>query len=45
LGNNNSRCNVANKKIKMKILTILWGLIILLCILEAIFYTKFENEI
>ena len=33
------------KTIKMKILTIVWGIIILLCILEAIFCTKFENEI
>jgi len=28
----------------MKILTIVWGIIILLCILEAIFCTKFEKE-
>jgi len=28
---------------EMKILTIVWGIIILLCILEAIFYTKFED--
>jgi len=29
----------------MKILTIVWGIIILLCILEAYFCSKFENEI
>lgn len=34
-----------NKIIKMKILTIVWGIIIVLCILEAIFCTKFENEL
>jgi len=45
LGDSNSRCNVANKKIKMKILTIVWGVIILACILEAYFCTKFEDEI
>ena len=45
MGINNSRSDVANKKIEMKILTIVWGIIILLCILEAIFCTKFENEI
>lgn len=45
MGINNSRCNVANKKIKMKILTIVWGIVILLCVLEAIFCTKFKNEI
>ena len=45
MGNNNSRCNVANKKIEMKILTIVWGIIILLCILEAYFCSKFEDEI
>ena len=28
----------------MKILTIIWLLIIVACILEAIFCTKFENE-
>ena len=33
------------KAIKMKILTIVWGLIIIACILEAIFCTKFENEL
>jgi hypothetical protein len=33
------------KTIKMKILTIVWGIIIILCILEAIFCTKFENEL
>jgi hypothetical protein len=43
MGINNSYCNVANKKIEMKILTIVWGIIILLCILEAIFCTKFEE--
>jgi len=34
---------VANKKIEMKILTIVWGIIIVLCILEAIFCTKFDE--
>ena len=34
-----------NKTIKMKILTIVWLLIILICILEAYFCTKFEDEI
>jgi len=34
---------VANKKIKMKILTIVWGIIIILCVLEAIFCTKFGD--
>ena len=29
----------------MKILTTLWVLIILACILEAYFCTKFENEL
>ena len=29
----------------MKILTIVWGIIILFCILEAIFCSKFEDEI
>jgi len=29
----------------MKILIIIWGLIILACILEAIFCTKFEEEL
>jgi len=29
----------------MKILTIVWGIIIVLCILEAVFCTKFEDEI
>ena len=29
----------------MKILTIIWGIIIVLCILEAYFCTKFEDEI
>jgi len=29
----------------MKILTIVWGLIILLCILEAYFCSKFEDEL
>ena len=33
------------KTIKMKILTIVWGIIIVLCILEAYFCTKFEDEI
>tara|TARA_R110002167_G_scaffold344521_1_gene554046 strand:- start:278 stop:388 length:111 start_codon:yes stop_codon:yes gene_type:complete len=36
---------VANKKIKMKILTIVWGIIIILCVLEAYFSAKFEDEI
>jgi len=45
MGINNSHCNVANKKIEMKILTIVWGILIVLCILEAIFCTKFEDEI
>jgi len=27
----------------MKILTIVWGIIIVLCILEAIFCTKFDE--
>ena len=45
MGNNNSHCDVANKKIKrMKILTMIWGIIIILCILEAIFCTKFMDE-
>jgi len=30
---------------EMKILTIVWGIIIILCILEAVFCTKFEDEI
>jgi len=34
-----------NKIIKMKILTIVWGIIIVLCILEAVFCSKFEDEI
>ena len=34
-----------NKIIKMKILTIVWGIIILLCILEAFFCSKFEDEL
>ena len=34
-----------NKTIKMKILTIVWLLIILICILEAYFFTKFEDEL
>jgi hypothetical protein len=29
----------------MKILTIVWGLLILFCILEAYFCTKFEDEL
>jgi hypothetical protein len=33
------------KTIKMKILTIIWLLIIVVCILEAIFCTKFEDEL
>ena len=45
MGINNSHCNVANKKIEMKILTIVWGILIVLCILEAYFCTKFEDEI
>ena len=36
---------MANKKIEMKILTIIWGIIIVLCIAEAYFCTKFEDEI
>ncbi len=28
----------------MKILTIVWGIIILLCIVEAYFCTKFDNN-
>ena len=28
----------------MKILTIIWGIIIIVCILEAIFCTKFMDE-
>ena len=45
MGNNNSHCDVANKKNKrMKILTMIWGIIIILCILEAIFCTKFMDE-
>jgi len=43
MGINNSHCNVANKKIEMKILTIVWGIIIVLCVLEAIFCTKFDK--
>ena len=34
-----------NKIIKMKILTIVWLLIIIVCIIEAYFCTKFEDEI
>ena len=45
MGNSNSHCDVANKKNKMKILTIIWGIIILACIIEAYFCTKFENEL
>ena len=45
MGINNSRSNVANKKIEMKILTIVWGIIILLCILEDYYCSKFEDEI
>ena len=45
MGINNSYCNVANKKIEMKILTIIWGIIILACIIEAYFCTKWEDEI
>jgi len=44
VGNNNSHCNVANKRVKMKILTIIWGILIIYCILEAYFCTKFEEE-
>ena len=29
----------------MKILTIVWGSIIILCILEAYFFSKFEDEV
>ena len=29
----------------MKILTIVWGIIIIACILEAILCTKFEDEL
>jgi len=29
----------------MKILTIVWGIIIVLCLLEAYFCSKFEDEI
>jgi len=29
----------------MKILTIVWGIIIIACILEAYFCTTFENEL
>ena len=29
----------------MKILTMAWGIIILICILEAIFCTKFDDEL
>jgi hypothetical protein len=29
----------------MKILTIVWLLIILICIIEAYFFTKFEDEL
>ena len=28
----------------MKILTLIWGIIIILCILEAIFCTKFADD-
>ena len=45
MGINNSHCNVANKKIEMKILTIVWGILIVLCILEAYFCTTFEDEL
>lgn len=45
MGNSNSRSNVANKRNQMKILTIVWLLIIIACILEAIFCTKFEDEL
>ena len=34
-----------NKTIKMKILTTVWLLLIVVCILEAYFCTKFEDEI
>jgi len=29
----------------MKILTTIWGILIVLCILEAIFCSKFEDEL
>jgi hypothetical protein len=29
----------------MKILTIIWLLVIVVCIIEAIFFTKFEEEL
>ena len=29
----------------MKILTIIWGILILACIVEAYFCTKFEDEL
>jgi len=29
----------------MKILTIIWGILIVACILEAYFCTKFEDEL
>ena len=45
MGNNNSHCDVANKRNKtMKILTVIWLIIIILCILEAIFCTKFVED-
>ena len=33
------------KAFKMKILTIIWVILIAACILEAIFFTKFEEEL
>ena len=45
MGNINSRCNVANKKNQMNILITVWLIIIVICILEAIFCTKFEDEL
>jgi len=35
---------VDNKRVKMKILTIIWGILIIYCILEAYFCTKFDEE-
>jgi len=45
VGNSNSHCDVANKRNKkMKILTVIWLIIIILCILEAIFCTIFVDD-
>ncbi len=45
MGNNNSHCDVANKKNKkMKILTTIWVILIIYCILEAIFCTIFVED-